>query len=291
MRLALPSTLAVATVLALAGCGGDGGPGPTAGSTSKDAPITSGGAPASSATSTGSSKSPSGSSDSSSPASTKSSSSAAASSTSTDTGKPFDAKEFTGKLRQAVDDNPTAKIDVSVTLAGAQEAEASGVQDVSKDRLEMQVKLGAQTLDYRLVDGQYYLAQPPKWVPVTEDSTNPLIQSTLEQIKLLSMRRQLDAFIAGVESAGDKGTEEVDGVSTTHYTATVDTRKVLKELDITPAAGVPDTVVYDVWLDEDDLIRKMSFTQNGAVATMTASNWGEPVTITKPKDSELAKVQ
>ena len=52
----------------------------------------------------------------------------------------------------------------------------------------------------------------------------------------------------------------------------------------------PPTMTYDVWLDEDDLIRKMSFTQGGADAVLTASEWGEPVSITKPKSSELAEV-
>ncbi|WP_114202219.1 LppX_LprAFG lipoprotein [Janibacter anophelis] len=299
MRRALPSILAAATVLALAGCGGDGGPGPTAGSTSKEAPITSDGPPPSGATSTGSSTSgsstsgasTSGASDNSSPASTTSSSSAAPSSTSTDTGKPFDADEFTSRLETAVDANPSVRIEVAVGPEGQPSATASGVQDLADDALEMQVSVGGQEMTYRLVDGQYYLKQEPKWVPVTKDSTNPLIKQALSQTELLSMRRQLDAFIAGVEAAGDKGTEEVDGVSTTHYTATVDTDKALKELGLPKTAGSPESAIYDVWLDEDDLIRKMSFTQNGAQATMTASDWGEPVSITKPKDSELAQVR
>ena len=296
MRRALPSTLAVATVLALAGCGGDGGPGPTAGSTYKDAPIGPDGTVASSSSSAGTSTSTSGSStsgasDNSSPASTTSSSSASPSSTSTDTGKPFDADEFTSRLETAVDANPSVRIEVAVGPEGQPSATASGVQDLADDALEMQVSVGGQEMTYRLVDGQYYLKQEPKWVPVTKDSTNPLIKQALSQTELLSMRRQLDAFIAGVEAAGDKGTEEVDGVSTTHYTATVDTDKALKELGLPKTAGSPESAIYDVWLDEDDLIRKMSFTQNGAQATMTASDWGEPVSITKPKDSELAQVR
>lgn len=286
---ALPAALAASALLALTACGGDGGPGPTAGtgSTSKEAPITSD-APASTDTSSSATSSSETSGDSPSESSTQEPTST--STTSTDTGKPFDAQEFTGKLQRAVDANPTVKIDVTAKIAGQQDATASGVQDLGKDALEMQVNMGGQELGYRLVDGQYYLAQPPKWVPVTEDTTNPLVQSTLEQIKLLSMRRQLDAFIAGVESAGDKGEEEVDGVTTTHYTATVNSDKALAKLDMDRAEGAPDRVIYDVWLDDDDLIRKMSFNLNGATATMTATDWGKPVTIAKPKDSELAKV-
>ncbi|WP_068265815.1 LppX_LprAFG lipoprotein [Janibacter limosus] len=280
-------TLAVAATLALAGCGGDGGPGPTAGtgSTSKDAPITSGGP----ATSSGTASSTSGSGSTSSTATSSASSTstpATTSTTSTDTGKPFDAKEFTDRLEAAVDKNPTVKIDVQF----GPDATASGTQDLANNTLEMDVDAGGQQMTYRLVDGQYYLAQPPKWFAVDDASTNPLVKKALEQTALLSMQTQLDAFVAGVESAGVKGTEKVDGVSTTHYTATVDTDKALRELGMAKAPGSPETAIYDVWLDDDDLIRKMSFTQNGANAVLTATDWGKPVSITKPTGSELAKV-
>ena len=284
-------TLAASAVLALAACGGDGGdggPGPTAGtgSTSTQASSTT-----SQGTTSPSTSSQGTSSTSSSKAKAKAKSSTTSSSSKpTDTGKPFDAQEFTGKLTKAVDANPTVSIDVTATINGQQGVTATGVQDLADDALDMQVDMGGQKLGYRLVDGQYYLAQPPKWVPVTQDSTNPLIKQTLEQVQLLSMRKQLDAFVAGVEKAGDKGPEEIDGVPTRHYTATVDTAKAYKQLGMTKDPGAPDSLIYDVWLDDDDLIRQMTFTQDDATATLSAKNWGDPVSIVKPKDSELAKV-
>lgn len=253
MRLT-PPLAAAALALTLTACaGGDAGPGPTA---------------AQSASTSTAAESPT--------------------STPTNTGEPFDPEEFTGRLAAAVEENPTVAIDVQVKLDEKTTATAKGIQDLGRNALDMDVDLGGQQLGYLLVDGQYYLAQPPKWVPVTEDSDNPLIEQTLQQIQILSMRNQLDAFIAGVEKAGIKGEEEIDGVTTTHYTATVNTEKSLNALDMDKAAGTPDTVIYDVWLDEEDLIRKMSFSQNGALATMTATNWGEPITIEAPAESELA---
>lgn len=264
----LPLACLAAATLALTACGGDGGPGPTAGSAQSTGSASEAAATSPSSAAGGSSTS---------------------SSTSTDTGKPFDPKEFTERLEAAVDAHPTVSIDVTATIAGQSEATATGVQDLARDALDMDVTLGAQELGYKLVDGQYYLAQPPKWVEVSEDSTNPLVRTTLDQIQILSMRRQLDAFLAGVEQAGDKGREEIEGVPTTHYTATVDTETSLRELDIERGEGVPDTVVYDVWLDSDDLIRKMEFNVNGVTATMVASEWGEPVSITAPKPWQLAE--
>lgn len=276
MRRRSPAlTLALATALTLSACGGDGGPGPTAG--------TGGDSVSNSSTPT-----PGGGKDSTPTLSNSTKSSSTSSSTSTDTGAPFDAAEFTDRLEAAVDANPTVKIDVTAKIAGQSQASATGVQDLSADSLDMDVSLAGQQLGYRLVDGQYYLAQPPKWVKVDENSTNPLVKTTIDQVQILSMRRQLDAFVAGVEKAGNKGTENVGGVSTTHYTATVDTATSLRELGMKPAPGAPETVIYDVWLDEDDLIRRMEFTLNDATARLLASEWGEPVSITAPSGSELA---
>lgn len=260
MRLA-PSLVAVTLALTLAACAdGTAGPGPTGAQTEADASP-------SEASATPVPEEP----------------------TPTDTGTPFDPEEFASRLEAAVDEHPTVRIDVEVLLGEQTSATAKGVQDLTRNALDMQVDLGGQQLGYRLVDGQYYLAQPPKWVPVTEGGDNPLIQQTLQQIQILSMRNQLDAFLTGLQAAGVKGEEQVDGVTTTHYTASVHAAQAMAELGMEKAPETPETVIYDVWLDEEDLIRKMSFTQAGASATLTATDWGEPVTIATPKDSELAE--
>ena len=291
-RMRTTAAVTAALTLALTACGGgDAGPGPTEGdaygnSTTPSAPSTSDGDPNSS-TPSGSQSATSTKPD---PTATASETSTSSSSSPTNTGTPFDPDEFTTKLKTAVEENPTVHIDVEATLEGQQGVTASGVQDLSADALDMEVDMGGQKLGYRLVDGQYYLSQPPKWVPVTEDSTNPLVKQTLDQIQLLSMRKQFDAFVAGVEKAGDKGTEEIDGVQTRHYTATVNTAKAYEQLGAERDEGAPESLIYDVWLDENDLIRQMTFTQDGAKATLTAKDWGEPVSIDKPADSELAEV-
>ena len=297
MRRMTTATASAALALALTACGsGDGGPGPTAGegggestatSTSDGGSSTSTSSSTSSATGTSTEESSARTSED--PTSTSTSTSTSTDSTSTDTGSPFDADEFTAKLEAAVEENPTVTIDVTIEDgSGRQTATASGQQDLGNDALDMEVDMNGQELGYRLVDGRYYLAQPPKWVPVTEDSTNPVVAQTLDQVQLLSMRTQFDAFVAGVEQAGDKGTEEIDGVTTRHYTAMVDTAKAQEQLGTERDPNAPEALIYDVWLDEDDLIRRMVLSQDGSKATLTATDWGEPVDIRKPKDSELA---
>ena len=300
-RTTTTAAAAAALALALSACGGDGGPGPTEGNSSTPAaPSTSDGDPneatpsgtaASGDPEMGDDEDNKDDQDTEDDGDDNDNDEEKPSSTSTDTGTPFDPDEFTGKLKASVEENPTVTIDVTASLDGEQDVTATGKQDLENDALDMEVEMAGQQMGYRLVDGQYYLSQPPKWVPVTEDSTNPLIKQTLETVQLLSMRKQFDAFVAGVEKAGDKGTEEIDGVQTRHYTATVNTDKAYEELDADKDPNAPETLAYDVWLDDDDLIRQMQFTQDGAEATLKAKDWGEPVDIAKPKDSEISDVE
>lgn len=258
MRLTLP-LLAAALALAVTGCAGEGaGPGPTAPHDQSAVPPGGLGASPSSAPSP------------------------------TETGEPVDPEELTGRLEAAIAAAPTVHIGVEVQLDPQMSATAAGVQDLERNALDMDVDLGGQQIGYLLVDGQYYLAQPPKWVPVTKDSDNQLVEQTLQQIQILSLRHQLDAFVAGIEAAGVQGEEQLDGVTTTHYTASVDAQTALAEYGLEPAPGTGEAIVYDLWLDTDDLIRKMSFSVSGISAVVRASHWGEPVTIEKPEPDEIA---
>lgn len=285
MRL-VPPLLAAALALTIAGCADETGPGPAAAQSEPAESRQSTQTPTEEESAAGASA-PSPTGEQSSPNSATAEE-PSPSSTPTDTGKPVDPDAFTSRLEAAVERSPTAHIEIELQADGQMTASANGVQDLAANSLDMSVAMDSQELAYRLVDGEYYLAQPPKWVPVSQDSQNPLIRQTLQQIQILSMRNLLEAFVTGLEAAGVKGRDDVGGTATTHYTATVDSRKALAELGLTVAAGTPDSLLYDIWVDEDDLVRKMTFTQNGTTATMTASEWGEPVTIAAPQDSELA---
>lgn len=291
MRLT-PPLLAAALALTVTGCAGGSGPGPTAPQNASTplAPSVSSTAPSTTST-TGQPEESEESTESDAPTEGEPApqEDQSSSSTPTDTGKPFDPDEFTGQLEAAVGQSPTVHVDVQVQMNESMSATATGAQDLGRNALDMDVDLGGQQLGYLLVGGQYYLAQPPKWVPVDEGSENPMVKQTLQQIQILSMRNQLDAFVAGLEAAGVKGTEQVGGVSTTHYTARVDSERALSELGMDKAAGTADVILYDIWLDENDLIRKMSFSANGVSAVVTASDWGDPVDISKPSPGDIAQ--
>lgn len=204
-----------------------------------------------------------------------------------DTGDPFDHTELTERMRRAVDAAPTAHVFLTAE-SGTGKATAEGDQDLSSGDMDMDIDLGGQKAHFRLVDGTYYVEQGPKWAVIDEDTDDPVQQPLVTQARAFSLKRQFDAFTAGVVEAGSKGEDEVDGVATTHYTATVDVDEALAVNGEERQPGQADTLVYDVWLDEEDHIRRFDFEQTGLRLSMTADDWGVPVDIEKPADADLA---
>jgi hypothetical protein len=104
------------------------------------------------------------------------------------------------------------------------------------------------------------------------------------------------------------GTEEVRGVETTHYTATVDLAKALEEAPESARAALEQLggsdaldgaeLVVDIWIDADGLPRRQTMDMGGAfgamglgtgTATMTIEyfDYGEPVDIEVPAPEDV----
>lgn len=201
----------------------------------------------------------------------------------TDTGTPFDQAEFVDRLEKALADHPTGEVEATVTIDGEVVTTAKGAQDLENDSVDMTINLADADFTYRYVDGKAYLAQPPKWIELKKGGVD---DSTLQMLSQVHAKSRLEAFLAGLTAVTTKGEEDLDGETTTHYVAKIDSNKALEALGENPS-GESQTLLYDIWLGDDDLIRKLSFAQGNGVAEMRISKWGEPVSIVAPKKSEL----
>ena len=267
VRRALAAAAATATVLALAGCGGDD---------DKAADKAS---------------SPSSASDSSAPADAATSDSGAAEeSEAAGSGEEMSADEFAGLLKDALDKATTAHVtmDLGGTLGSGE-----GDADYTKAPPELAMKLTMDALggdvEVRLVGGTMYMKSPTfgdKWVSIPLDDPNSPLGAIGSN---LDVKKQFELFADAVTSATYEGAEDVDGESLDHYTATVDTKKLLQNLP-SAAAGqvdVPESMTQDWWFDDDGLIRKFSSDVGGAATVMTLSEWGEDVDIEAPPSDEV----
>lgn len=183
--------------------------------------------------------------------------------------------------------------------------------------LDGDVKMGASLADYAaditisapamgnglrmvIVDEVLYMNLGPitqgKFARIDLGDTGSAIGQLMSQMMTSAdPSASLKAMEDGVTSFRKVGAERIDGIDTTQYRVEVDTRKVLAAQgmdDLVGMAGaqLPDTVSYDLWIGDDDLMRRMSFSMGDVMSmTMNLTAWGDPVDISAPPPSQVAK--
>lgn len=147
-----------------------------------------------------------------------------------------------------------------------------------------------QDIEAILVDQTMYLKVPgtssgKPWLAV--DLTNSPLPG-LSSLNTSEMLQGLDGA-AGVRALG---VEDVAGVKTTHYAVTVDAKQALESLGMTgaaPTAELPKRLTYDVWVDDQDLVRRIATDISSVSLDMTFSDYGEPVDISAPPADQVTK--
>ena len=83
------------------------------------------------------------------------------------------------------------------------------------------------------------------------------------------------------------GAESVDGVDADHYRVVVDSAAMFRAMKQHTVPGMPKNLVYDMWLDDHDLLRRMQFEVAGQSVDMSMSRWGVPVSVKAPPASKV----
>jgi hypothetical protein len=148
--------------------------------------------------------------------------------------------------------------------------------------------MGAGDTDVRLIDGVMYmnlgqLSKGKFWKIDLNDPNSPF-GSLGSQLDVKSSVELLEKGMTSVEYVGAE-----DGLD--HFTATVDPSVLLEAMGpeaSSEASTLPKSLDYDIWLDEDNRVNKLSFTL-GKLGTleMTLSDFGKDVTIEAPPADQV----
>lgn len=208
----------------------------------------------------------------------------------------YDAQELLDAMKAAIAKHESSH--VTVASGGAQAMRGEGDVSYAGDTTAMQMtmkmpQLGSGSVEMRLVDGVMYLAMPPmtpqgKFIEIdTSDPNSPF--GDLSGVTQGDPLATFDAFDAGLEKAVYAGAEDVDGEELDHYVLTVDARKAARAQGSTVPPGTK-TFTYDLWIDDQDLMRRMQFDEGRGDITVTMSDWGKPVTVTAPSSSAIMEL-
>ncbi len=160
---------------------------------------------------------------------------------------------------------------------------------------------GAGETKMVMVDGLVYLQMGQLsggkyWKIDPSDSHGMLagmgLDKVLDQVDPVG---SLETMRTGIDTVTYQGDEEIDGRDLDHYELTIDMQSALQSLGgKLPAAaskGLPDSVTYDLWLDDENRFAQMQMDypvmDQQISMEMTVSDWGADVDIAAPPADQV----
>jgi hypothetical protein len=213
-------------------------------------------------------------------------------------GSKIDPQDFIDRMSASLTNTTTAKLEMAVSSSGL-DMTASGEVDYTGDSPAMALKMTAATLgegeiDMRLLDNVMFIKMPMiddsgKFYKIDlTDPKNGL--GSIGNFSSFDPKSTLDGFSKGVQAVRLVGQESLDGVETTHYRVSTLTKALSSTLG-GQAADLPKKFSYEIWLDGEDRIRKMSAAVDKAsTIEMTMSDFGDPVEIQAPPADHVQKM-
>jgi len=191
----------------------------------------------------------------------------------------------------------------TIKMTGAAKLKASGDSSYGKGTTLLSMRMsspqmGRGTMGLRLVGRMLYLkipglTPPGKFIAVdTTDTRSPLAKQFAGLGDQLEPMQNLEAVADSVLSADRVGKQTMGSTETEHYKVVVDAAPITKQMGAETAQTVrlPKQITYELWLDEKDLVHRMTFELPGVSFESEMSRWGEPVRVKKPAPDQIASL-
>lgn len=212
-------------------------------------------------------------------------------------GEGYDAKQLVAAMQAAFAGHRSTHM--VMRSNGVAEMRAVGDVDYTHRSPAMRMRMtmpamGVEAMEMRVVDGTFYLSMPPatpkgKFLAFRAGDPNSPLAGLGDLTTQMDPMRSFGAFEHGLTDVELVGSEQVGGETMDHYRLTVDTAAALAGMKQQQAAGMPETISYELWLDDEDLMRKVVFDIAGASMSMEMSRWGEPVKVSAPRRADIVE--
>lgn len=177
------------------------------------------------------------------------------------------------------------KMEIGTSIGAEADVRYSG----DRTDMKMTMDMGPSKVVVIMVDGVLYIQQGADATFMKVDRNDGALGSLLDQMSGLGPESSVSAMRGSVRKVEYVGPETVDGTSVSKYRVTVDSSSVAKTLGLGAAgSSLPKRVSYDLYVDADNLLRRIDMDVDGQQITMTVSRWGEPVAIAAPPASQVA---
>lgn len=212
-------------------------------------------------------------------------------------GEDVDIQEFLAMLKSPGEEKLSSYTMTMTINMGGQAMEMEGAVDLTGEQaaLDMDMTMpGMGAVSMIMAEGRVFMSMPGvtedgKYMEVPPEQLGD-VSTQLDEVDITST---WDAWEAGAKSVTFLGEEDVDGQDMRRYEVTVDTQAALDAAGQTgddadtASAMLGDEITYDVWLDGDNLMRKVAFEMEGVVTEMFADNYGEAQGISVPSEDQI----
>lgn len=208
-------------------------------------------------------------------------------------GETVPVDEFLAML-QSPGEDVLSSYTISMDMeAEGQQITMDGAVDLSDDDTRMRITMMMPemgTVEMIYAGGDAYMTIPgmtPEGMYLLAPAD--LLGDTAE-LDEIDVSTQWDAWEEGAQEVLFLGEEDVDGEQMRRYQVTVDAQAAFDASGEDAAAtslGLEDEIVYDVWVDGDDLMRKMVFDTGGETAEMRMDDWGQDQDIQVPEPDQV----
>ncbi|MEZ5321124.1 MAG: LppX_LprAFG lipoprotein [Microthrixaceae bacterium] len=213
------------------------------------------------------------------------------------TGEDVDKTEFMKRLTDSVKHYTTAHTTMSMSMSG-QDITVNGEVDYRTTPASMAMTMksavaGGDT-EIILVDGMMYMKMASlgdKYMKLSVADGASAMGSMTEITDSMDPVNAMKSMSDAVTVVKLVGEDTVDGAATKHYAMVIDSAKLTAGIGSAGSGSVPKQVTYNLWLDDQDRIRKteMDLGTVGKV-TMTLDRLGEPVTIAAPPADQISEM-
>jgi hypothetical protein len=180
-------------------------------------------------------------------------------------------------------------------MSGPQEIQAEGDTAYGPDGSDLRMTMlmpgmGEQEMTMIVSDERVFISMPGmtpagKFFEIKKD--DPLYSQFGSTG--MSPADSFAGFEAGLQKVEPVGQEKIGGEQTEHVKLHVDAAKAMESMDMGQVPGLPETLVYDVWLDGQDRMRRINYELAGTKVVMDMTQWGSEVRIDVPPKSEIVK--
>ncbi|WP_435741638.1 hypothetical protein [Nocardioides sp. SYSU DS0663] len=222
-------------------------------------------------------------------------------------GQEVPVDDFVDLVSAGIEESTTARM-TNTSSFGDTEISGEGVVDYSTSPPSIQMTMNSPMMggemEMRSVDGVLYisLGNLTRGKFLKMDPSDP--DSPLAKMGLGDALNQGDPLAAlegmqeGIEQVTYVGEEDVDGRQLDHFELTVDLATSVESFgaDLPPSAtkDLPETVTYDVWLDEEGRFGQMVMdvdVEGQSIQTeMTLDDWGTDATVEAPPAKDVTKM-